>query len=358
MKKTIPVFLLAVLSCASPVAEKSKPVAGPLQAQDQSKLDEELRSVRETIRRWSFRCFGSSSKLVGPNTNDFRNKCSLDYPFTGDGDSTLWNGLLCSTGNNPWACEAVARSINDNGQVFRSPRRKLTNNDGNPYPQAPFSRDMARGVLLYLLQTNDREFLKRWAGYIQRTGGLCEDHTDLSCDLRNQFLNNLNAVSRQIGGETVSPCTMPVCLWPLHPLNELVRPSIREMRAENNESYHLHLLAVDLYINSKLKNPLIQEDDRKELACTIYKRKPVHLFYKYLCEGVSADLKVQILKLAPVRRPAFLSQWVWEREIPDGYFDEAGGPKHTFEAMKLFAHRESMGWDFIFLIDLVLNDSQ
>lgn len=322
-------------------------------------LDAQLREKREKIRSWSYQCMGSASKLVGPDIPELRRKCSLDYPFTGDGDSTLWNGLLCSTGKNPWACEAVARSIDENGKVYRSPRRKLTDNDGNPYPQAPFSRDMARGVLLYLIETRDANFFDSWGNYISRVRGLCEDHSDLSCDLRNEFLNQMNAVAEEIGADTLSPCNMPVCMWPLHPINEILHMEVHEMRARQNASFHLHLLAIDIYLNSKLEEPRIGRDKRNELACKIAQRRPAHLFYQYLCTGATDTLKKQILELAPDKRPAYLSQWVWEREIPSLYFEKLNIKNTTenhYKAMKAFAAKESMGWDFIFLIDLLIED--
>src|SRR5690348_11546418 len=54
-----------------------------------------------------------------------------------DGDTTLFNGLLCASGE-PLGCRAVQRAQGADGRFWRSPRRV----DGNLGQPKSFSRDM------------------------------------------------------------------------------------------------------------------------------------------------------------------------------------------------------------------------
>ena len=323
-------------------------------------LDRQLLELRQRLRAFSFSCYGSASKLVGPDS--LRVQCAIPSRFSGDGDSTLWNGLLCFTGRNPWACEAVRSSQTNDGRMWRSSRRAKTRNDGDDYPQASFSRDMARGVLLYLLKTRDVELGNRWSEYINSAGALCPDHFDYSCDIRGQSYRRINHVLDTLDATRISfTHTVFPCLWPVYPLSSALHETMMEKRVQENQSFHLHLAAIDLLMDPHMKKPLYDEQTRKAMAQTLFERKPYNLFYQYLAEGPTTDLKERILRLAPTRRPPFLSQWVWEREIPDRDLKKFGltsgpgqDPEKLEKAFKAFVDLESMGWDFVFIIDLVV----
>jgi len=323
------------------------------------KLDQELRKLRSIIYSYSFKCYGSASKLVGPDI--IKDRCSIPYRFTGDGDSALWNGLLCFTGRNPWACDAIKKSQSEDGRIWRSTRRKLTENDGNDYPQASFSRDMARGVMLYILQTRDRNLASRWSDYISENGALCPDHTDWSCDIRAQSYRRINHVLATVEAQDISfSHTVFPCMWPTYPVTSALHETVMEHRVEKNESFHLHLAAIDLLMDSQLKKPLYDDESRRDMARVLFRRKPYNLFYQYLAQGPTAELKRRILAFAPRERPPYLAQWVWEREIPardiEKYVPSGQTPtdEQLEKAFRDYVKLESMGWDFVFLIDLVL----
>ncbi len=67
-----------------------------------------------------------------------------------DGDSIIFNGLLCMSGEEA-ACSAVQASQDENGQFWRSPRR----NPGNLGQDNSFSRDQTLGALLYIVKKRD-----------------------------------------------------------------------------------------------------------------------------------------------------------------------------------------------------------
>ena len=341
-------------------SELSEPTAEEYEEEQHVQLDQKLRELRSLILGYSFKCYGSASKLVGPDI--LRKGCTIPSRFSGDGDSTLWNGLLCFTGANPWACEAVKKSQSDDGRIWRSPRRMLTENDGNDYPQASFSRDMARGVLLYILETEDRDLAQRWSDYMSGIGALCPDHTDWSCDIRSTSYRRINHVLATAGLDGISfAYTVFPCLWPTYPVTAAFHETVMESRVEKNESFHLHLAAIDLMMDPHLKKPLYDDMSRQEMAAVLFRRKPYNLFYQYLAQGPTIQLKKRILEFAPRTRPPFLSQWVWEREIPprdlDKFARSAGAPSEVEQekAFKEFVRLESMGWDFVFLIDMVLD---
>ncbi|MCB1303411.1 MAG: hypothetical protein KDK37_04015 [Leptospiraceae bacterium] len=320
------------------------------------KLDQELRDLRTTIKGYSFKCYGAASKLVGPDA--LATTCTIPSRFAGDGDSTLWNGLLCFTGKEPWACDAVRDSQTTDGRIWRSPRRKLSENDGNDYPQASFSRDMSRGVMLYLLRTGDTVVADQWSAYISRTGAFCPDQQDWSCDVRTQSYRRMNHVMETIGAtRLVFAYTVFPCLWPAYPLTSAMHETMMERRVRENESFHLHLAAIDLLMDSYLTDPMYDAKTRHAMVEILFQRKPYNLFYQYLAQGPTIDLKRRILRYAPRSRPQFLSQWVWERELPQAYLDLSGNPEpgseKEEEAFLRFIATESMGWDFVFLIDLV-----
>lgn len=95
-----------------------------------------------------------------------------------DADSTLFNGLLCASGDSH-ACEAVRRSVTfvdgnpEDIRFWRSPRRAQNSNyhlEGDakhPYieddgAEKTFSRDQDLGVLLYAVTTRDAALLEGW----------------------------------------------------------------------------------------------------------------------------------------------------------------------------------------------------
>jgi hypothetical protein len=85
-----------------------------------------------------------------------------------DGDMTLFNGLLCASGDDR-GCDGVKRAQSPDGRFWRSPRRALTNNGGlgDSDDSKSFSPDMSLGVLLYVAKTGDTHALSTWLKWIE-----------------------------------------------------------------------------------------------------------------------------------------------------------------------------------------------
>lgn len=96
-----------------------------------------------------------------PDGTVFPSKGSCD-----DGDSTLFNGILCDSGDSR-GCDAVRDSFTQldqtHGRFWRSPRAAQTNNDGKGASDpGSFSPDQELGVLLYAWKTKDSTRLIQW----------------------------------------------------------------------------------------------------------------------------------------------------------------------------------------------------
>lgn len=118
-----------------------------------------LLEVRQSLESWTTYCEGSIQKRT----------CDV-------GDSMLWNGMACLTGD-VIACDAVKRSQGADGRLWRSPQ--LVENDATNSS----SRDMLLGFLAYLVATKDQEAAQKFLSYLEAHGKLCDNAEDNRCDL-------------------------------------------------------------------------------------------------------------------------------------------------------------------------------
>jgi hypothetical protein len=120
-----------------------------------------------------------------------------DTPPCNDGDSIVFNGLLCLAGVQvepgeakaapDWkrrevGCDVVKHSqtltkgSSDYGRWWRSPRRAyLASSDQQPEggSETTFSNDHALGVMAYIAQTRDVAAFQAWTEWIETEGGVC-----------------------------------------------------------------------------------------------------------------------------------------------------------------------------------------
>jgi hypothetical protein len=100
-----------------------------------------------------------------------------------DGDMGLFNGMLCAAGE-PQGCLAIKNAQSSTGQWWRSPALKVRNSDDPDSPN--INSDQLLGLLLYVLQENDRDAFRKWLEWVQTTGPsykLCSLRTD-NCDFK------------------------------------------------------------------------------------------------------------------------------------------------------------------------------
>jgi hypothetical protein len=93
-----------------------------------------------------------------------KNPGQVEGDSCNDGDSVLFNGLMCSIPDNR-GCDAVKRSQARDGMWWRSPKKEF---ERLPSDQTNFSGDHALGVMAYIAQTQDRDAFRRWIAWIVR----------------------------------------------------------------------------------------------------------------------------------------------------------------------------------------------
>lgn len=263
-----------------------------------------LVSAKQGIELWAEKCQGGVSKK----------NC-------GDGDSTLWNGLLCASGE-AFACEAVAASQDESGRVWRSPRLKGID------PQNTFSRDMGLGTLAFLARTGNKDFGEKWSAYINSNRGLCEQGNG-SCNVPPSFFWIYNEVAGHVG---------------FSKLNGNVIFGFVDSTVDDNwlaiqanlapAGYQTHLVGVNAYIRLLMgtwNNPLQIAADK------IHDREPQNIFFEYLSKGKGQGLVDKLVARLPFGPNLDRDQWCWERTDSEN------------------ACQKTMGWDFIFTINLMLN---
>ena len=99
--------------------------------------------------------------------------------------------------------------------------------------------------------------------------------------------------------------------------------------------YQLHLKAIGVFLKLALG---IDENRRMIFANAILKRQPKNPFFEYLAFGPSSNLQTKLLTLCPSPGDSLefqRRQWAWERNTDSE------------------AWLESMGWDCIFLANLI-----
>ena len=111
----------------------------------------------------------------------------------------------------------------------------------------------------------------------------------------------------------------------------------------------LHLTGLDVLIRRNIGD---WSDTLQAAADMLHARQPVNPFFEFLGRGASDALAERVLRMVPADAKAttcggapgslgdMACQWAWVRE----------------DAQQ--AWRASMGWDFVFLIDLLLHDAQ
>lgn len=283
----------------------------------------------------------AASYCASGNGTNYPSKESCD-----DGDMTLFNGLLCAAGEQ-LGCEAVKESQDKTGRWFRSPRLAANNHAAKG---ASFSPDMALGVQLYLVATQDIMSANSWLRWIDN---------NVPCLLRNWFNkescwirsipqfcpDSANCVMRPGDAEVLSTTVDYLHRIGMPPLpNGSLRGYLGTFGSTilndyndhtNKLGYSLHLVAVELYL---LRKTGISGKPLDEATETINKRDPGNPFFQYLREGPTDAVANIVLDLCPKdvnSIPTHRFQWSWERQMSE-------------EAWK-----KSMIWECIFMARLL-----
>jgi len=264
------------------------------------------------INKWVLWCGSTAAK-------DRFEKHPFDGKGCDTGDAALFNGLLCSSGTQK-ACAGVANAQNKStGQWFRSEFYKDNSTENS------FSKDMAKGVLLYLLTTKDTESAELWLKYIHKTKRLCTDDDDKRCSIVPTTWALFNYVWSKLGLEKTQNMKAGI-----------IGNSVANLMSAKTSplGYQLHLVGVSLYI--KILTGNMQSNDYKAIEVLV-KRQPDNPFFLFLSEGSSKKVIDKTLEWCTADAPREREQWSFERDTSQE------------------AYINKMGHDCIFLLQNLLN---
>jgi len=263
-----------------------------------------------------------------------------------DGDTTLFNGLLCAAGEQR-GCTAVRNAHDEaTGRWYRSPRLRVNHHAAEG---ASLSPDMALGIQLYLATTNDTGRAYKWLKFIDDT---------VPCKIRKPFSNDCwirsiprfcpdsdNCIIRPGDAEILGHTVDYLHQKGMPPLpNGSLRGYLgtfgstwlNDYNAHINKlGYSLHLVGVESFLLKKMghTNKAIQDQiDR------INERDPGNPFFEFLRDGPTERIRQIVFNVCPKDSsslPQKNFQWAWERE------------------MKEQAWKDSMLWDCIFMAKLL-----
>lgn len=255
------------------------------------RVTNEIKNRVQEIKTWAPVCEGIACKAQ----------------MGGDGDSVLWAGLLCLSGETA-QCEAVKRSQSKDGRFWRSPSRVGLDRENS------FSRDMALGVLAYALKTKDAKGLDDYASYIKRTGALCPDATDDRCFPTPLLLWSWNRVAKYIG----IPGDYP---------GDAMDATLLSMAIKEPLGFRMHLVATHILLRRYMhQDTIVLAAAADELS----KRQPDNAYFYYLSRGLVKGMR-RYVQLVPEQAPLYRTQWSFERVDTDR------------------AWEQSMGWEWVFL---------
>jgi hypothetical protein len=267
-----------------------------------------LRQMKSNTYSWVLRCEGGIA-------------CGEDDNKKPDaGDSMLWAGLLCSSGEKD-QCIATKASQGPQGQLFRNPEGSRGKNDS--------SRDMLLGFLTYLGKTKDQPAAVALLKYLQANNyKLCENATD------NRCLVNPTVHSAVWG--TMKRVWSHIGLSPSPEMNQgdLTDDSIINLESKfAAEGYELHLVAVELLLRQNTNN---YSETLQRAANNILERQPYNPFFEYVAKGATARAAQLVLDKCPTTQSSVRKQWAWQRAEAE-------------QAWLL-----SKGWDCIYMSNLLL----
>lgn len=259
---------------------------------------------RETaIKKWAHYCGTTAAKHIDSNK-------PAEIPGCDTGDATLFNGLLCRSGDMK-ACTAVAKAQSDTGQWFRS-EFYVDKHLGDS-----FSRDMAKGVLLYLIKTKDTVRAEKWLKFIDKNG-LCKDDSDGRCTIVPAFWGLIKVVWEYIG---------------LEPNTKMILGNFGDDTALvasarlTPPGFGLHLEAVNLDIRSYIGT---NDTLNGVVAEIMHSRQPDNPYFRWLYEGNSDEVLRSVLGKCSNAQPHRRTQWSWERDTAERAWEDSMGHECLF----------------------------
>lgn len=246
-----------------------------------------------------------------------------------DGDMTLFNGLLCASGDLR-GCAGVADAQDlSTGQWFRSPRIRAL---GSSREATSFSPDMALGTQLYLVAARDSGRGEKWLAWLESIvpcavefGGTCilrghvprfctNDGPERGCTMRPgdaaQLASTVDFLQSEAGLGKLRDGRLRGYLGTFGGASgRLIEINARW----NRPGYSQHLVGVEIFL-MRLKG--LGSPSLDQAALELQSKNPGNAFYSYLAEGPSQRVLDELLARCPpsgVLTQEPRRQWQWER---------------------------------------------
>lgn len=296
------------------------------------------KSLKKHVNYWlneySFKCQNNF-----PSKEDKEDKDKCD-----DGDSVIFSGLLCFSGEQI-GCKAVKNSQSDNGQWYRSPRRKISKGGSS---KANFSRDQMLGLMLYFVKTKDKNSAERWWKWVNRKSPrtVCSNNDNVCILVDKLSLSLIAHVFKYIGIKLDSD--LQDILNQQNPVENWKTTKLVIAGAEPGYVSHNYIvtLMIHNFINTSKSEwkeywlkQLLKKDDMDENPFFWYVGKKI---CKNGCSEIQLPSHSEIISKTLQRCPKIDStislrkQWSWERTNSNSPW------------------LNSMGWDCVFLGNLLL----
>lgn len=243
------------------------------------------------------------------------------FAFNGKdvGDSLLWSGLLCLSGESQF-CAAIPYFQDVHGRFWRHPSRI------NVEKGDSFSRDMALGAIAYILKTRDIAVMDSWMTYVADNGGkLCPDDTDRRCTVTPKMYGMFYLLANHIGSNVI---TMKMRL------GVVADDTTALIEAHSAPvGYPLHLIATQILLKRMMGSGNAILD---QVSNVLVDREPHNPYFRFLRDGATARMLADLESIWPSQPPKRLNQWTFQRAWSD------------------MSWTESVGYDMIFLVNLIL----
>jgi len=233
---------------------------------------------------------------------------SREHCDTGDNMAGIL-GFGCAVGFKA-ACDGVSASVKD-GQLYRAPNRQDTDNTA--------SRDQLFGFMAAQL-SGERAWLEV-KNHIKDTGRICQDATDLRCDLTPVTLALMGFTHAHLG------YTRDPTMW----FNgQIFGKTLLAQSIGVPTGYQLNLVVEAAYMAWKTGF-----EDRVSYAAArnAYLRQPGNPWFCFVVEGADESCAQLALALWP-DEPQFKEDWSIQRDTTDS------------------AWQRSQGWEWLFLSGL------
>lgn len=239
-----------------------------------------------------------------------------------DGDSLLFMGLSCLAGQED-QCMAIPHILDIDGRPWRAPS-KIS------WPKGNFSRDMLLGLFAYWIKHPEAtSSIQSVVHFVKNNKYSLCDAVDDRCDMNPYVYRTFWS----LWGKIYEHMGLTL-IWEMQQA-DLGDDTLLVLGSNIMPvGFNLHLIAVELYLRRALNTWSSKIQLGADKLATRQKENP---FFEYIAHGSTKYAAELTLRYCPSLKPDKAHQWFIQRDMNEE------------------AYKNSMGWDCIFLIGLLIN---